>query len=105
MIKNRKILILVCGLFVLLVFLLGLAGFIYINSVTPGSKIIGITENQAVTIAAKSLGLDSKDISLYKCELDRDGFDSKYELGFMANGKIFEVDISAKDGRILNIDS
>ncbi|MBP3580722.1 MAG: hypothetical protein J6K12_05695 [Clostridia bacterium] len=105
MIKNRRILVLVCGLFVLLVLLLGLAGFIYISSVAPGPKIIGITENQAVAIAAKSLGLDSKDITLYKCELDRDGFDSKYELELMADGRIFEIDISAKDGRILNIDS
>ena len=63
-----------------------------------------ITEKQAKEFALKKAGVSENDISQYKSELDKDGGIFRYEIEFHAGGYEYDIEVSAKDGKIISFD-
>ena len=98
---SKKKLITASIILVFFLFIFAFLGYIYTETSSQGAKIIGVSPENAQNIALKEAGLDTKDIKLIECDLDMDGLRSKYEIEFYSNGKKYEYDISARNGKIL----
>lgn len=68
----------------------------------PGRNEVVLTEQDAVDIALKDAGL--KDVSGYRCYLDRDDGRFRYEVNFASDSRNYEYTIDAENGRILDVD-
>ncbi len=63
-----------------------------------------ITPHQAKQIALDGFSVDAKNATFIKVELDRDDNIPVYEIEFVANGAVYEYEINAIDGSVLDRD-
>lgn len=71
----------------------------YNNRVT-GGKVLSTADAKAAAI--KGVGINEADASSVRAEYDRE--DNDYEVSFKANGREYDVTVSAVDGSVLEYD-
>lgn len=89
------------GGIILLVIAVGV-GVAFATGGLGGNDTIG--KDAAVEIALKDAGIDAKDATVKRTELDYEGGIQIYDVGFYAGNMEYDYDISATDGKILQRD-